>query len=137
MIARMLILIALKKLAGAIGGPIGSALAGVLHEGGIVGKDGAKRSVDPILFTGASRYHSGGIAGLSPDEVPAILQRGEMVIPKNQVGGIGAAPQEIAIRNIIVDDFRNAEEFARSGTNEKIIVETIRRNAMTVKSVLA
>jgi hypothetical protein len=36
------------------------------------------------LFSGAMRYHSGGVVGLSPGEVPAILQRGETVIP---VGG--------------------------------------------------
>jgi hypothetical protein len=36
-----------------------------------------------MLFATAPRYHSGGIAGLMPDEVPAILQRGETVLPKN------------------------------------------------------
>lgn len=41
------------------------------HEGGVVG------------FNGAPRYHTGGISGLRPDEVPAILQRGEEVLTRN------------------------------------------------------
>lgn len=40
-----------------------------LHHGGIAGKDGSP-----------TRYHTGGIAGLMPDEVPAILRRGEEVL---------------------------------------------------------
>jgi hypothetical protein len=35
------------------------------------------------VFAEAPRYHSGGIDGLGADEVPAILQRGETVLPKN------------------------------------------------------
>lgn len=31
------------------------------------------------VFAGARRYHSGGLAG---DEVPAILQKGERVLPR-------------------------------------------------------
>jgi len=34
------------------------------------------------MFTHAARLHAGGIAGLAPDEVPAILQRGEEVITR-------------------------------------------------------
>jgi hypothetical protein len=59
------------------------------HDGGIVGEGGTSRSVSPGVFAGAVRYHEGGIAGLMPGEVPAILQAGEMVIPKNQVGSAG------------------------------------------------
>ena len=33
------------------------------------------------------RYHSGGIAGIRPGEVPAILQRGEMVLPSGSKAG--------------------------------------------------
>ena len=43
-----------------------------LHQGGIAGRDGKP-----------TRYHSGGIAGLMPDEVPAILRRGEEVLTQN------------------------------------------------------
>jgi hypothetical protein len=53
-----------------------------MHGGGIVGSDGAARMVNPMLFAGAPRLHS----GLSADEYPAILQRGEAVIPRGGGG---------------------------------------------------
>ncbi|MBN8978010.1 MAG: phage tail length tape measure family protein [Rhizobiales bacterium] len=60
---------------------------GLFHSGGLVGNPATSRSVDPAVFHGAPRYHGGGIAGLMPDEVPAILQRGERVIPRGQSAG--------------------------------------------------
>lgn len=73
------------------GGLLGGAIIpGILHSGGTAGKDGYGhgRAVSPSVFAGATRYHQGGIAGLKPGEVPAILQRGELVIPK---GGVAAS----------------------------------------------
>lgn len=51
-----------------------------LHSGGVVGVDGAARTAPLSAFLGAPRYHSGGIAGLRPNEVPAILEAGEEVL---------------------------------------------------------
>lgn len=58
--------------------------ANLFHTGGIVGggKGGGKK-LNPFAFQGAVRYHSGGIVGLAPDEVPAVLQKGEEVITKD------------------------------------------------------
>ena len=53
------------------------------HSGGIVGGASAQRSVSPLAFIGAPRFHSGGLPGLKPNEVPAILQRGEEVITRD------------------------------------------------------
>ncbi len=53
------------------------------HAGALVGYDAAsRRSVDPLLFVGAPRLHG----GLFPGEYPAVLQRGETVLP------VGARP---------------------------------------------
>lgn len=38
-----------------------------------------------MAFAGAPRLHSGGWAGLRPDEVPAIVQRGELVLSRAQL----------------------------------------------------
>jgi Lambda phage tail tape-measure protein (Tape_meas_lam_C) len=78
-------------LGGLGGGGGGGLLAGILHEGGIAGSGGGRRTVDPSVFAGARRYHSGGLAG---DEVPAILQRGERVLSKQQTRAYerGGAP---------------------------------------------
>ncbi len=42
--------------------------------------------IRPIYFSAAGlpRYHSGGVAGLKPDEVPAILQKGELILTPQQ-----------------------------------------------------
>ncbi len=69
----------------------GSIIPGILHSGGTAGKDGYGhgRSFSPSTFAGAKRYHAGGIAGLQPGEIPAILQRGEVVLPRGTKMGRG------------------------------------------------
>jgi uncharacterized protein YukE len=57
------------------------AMARGLHSGGTVGIDGTPRYIHPAYFEHAPRYH------LGIDEVPAILQRGETVIPRGGVKG--------------------------------------------------
>lgn len=80
----------LGGLFGGGGGLLGGAIIpGILHSGGVAGSDGYGhgRSVSPSLFAGAPRYHSGGVAGLKPGEIPAILQRGEVVLPRGMKSG--------------------------------------------------
>lgn len=59
------------------------ALALYFHTGGLVGSGGVSGRVPASVFAGAARYHSGGIAGLAPNEVPAILKRREEVLTQN------------------------------------------------------
>lgn len=76
------------------GGLLGGFLIpGILHGGGVAGRDGYGhgRAVSPSVFSGAQRYHSGGIAGLQPGEVPAILQKGEVVLPRGTKMGGGTS----------------------------------------------
>ena len=73
------------------GGTVTNGITGLLpaiyHSGGVVGATPAPvRPVSASVFAGAPRMHSGGVAGLRSDEVPAILQRGETVIPRG--GGV-------------------------------------------------
>lgn len=78
---------------GSGGGLLGGAIIpGIMHSGGVAGSDGYghRRAVSPSTFAGAKRYHTGGVAGLQPGEVPAILQRGEVVLPR----GTKAAGQQ-------------------------------------------
>ena len=97
-----------NALSGAFGGG-GSVAAAVSHAGGIVGISGHTRAVPAAVFVGAPRMHGGGTvgtagswAGLRPDEVPTILQRGERVLSRAEVarGGGGAIPVAI---NLNVD----------------------------------
>ena len=75
------------------------------HQGGVVGLDGR-----PV------RYHTGGISGLRPDEVPAVLQRGEEVLTANDPrhrdnGGAGGV-----VVNVNFPNARNTDEARQAGS---------------------
>jgi hypothetical protein len=76
-----------SALSGIFGG--GSVAAAVSHAGGIVGLSGHSRSVPALASAAAPRMHSGGWAGLRPDEVPTILQRGERVLNRREAADYG------------------------------------------------
>lgn len=113
------------------GGGLLGGLFGAMHEGGPVGAFSGVRAVDPGVFASAPRYHSGGIAGLAPNEVPAILEAGEVVIPKDarRRGGTEAAAGDTYNITIQAAD---AQSFAKllergKGTLENLIVNGIQR----------
>ena len=98
MIAQELALRAIKAALSAWGGggDVGPVVkeaipVGSLHTGGMAGQSSRRIRVSPLLFGHAPRYHSGGIAGLKPDEVPAILQTGERVLSRRQTAMYDAA----------------------------------------------
>jgi hypothetical protein len=67
---------------GAAGSAVSSVQASRMHNGGIGGQDGQRMNAPASMFINAPRFHN----GLKPDEFPAILQKGEEVTPKDQVG---------------------------------------------------
>ncbi len=89
-IAQMIIKQAIfNMLQKALGGTSFGALIGLAHTGGKVGSQMAgsgnqSRRVSPNMFIGAPRYHSGGIVGLQPGEVPIIAQEGERILTEEQ-----------------------------------------------------
>ena len=99
-----------NALSGALGGA-GGIFANILHAGGMVGSPGPGRMVPALAFANAPRMHSGGWAGLRPDEVPAILQRGERVLSRREAAGFGTGG------NVTVNiNARDAESFRHSRT---------------------
>ena len=85
-----------NMLGGELGG-LGGAFANILHEGGIAGSGGGRRAVNPAIFAGAPRFHSGGLAG---DEVPAILQRGERVLSRAETAAYDRGGSPTVIFNV-------------------------------------
>ena len=66
---------------GGVVGAVGDVLGGIFHGGGIVGETAVQtRSLPATTWAGAPRLHS-GTPSLRHDEYPAILQKGEAVIP--------------------------------------------------------
>ncbi len=100
-----------NALSGALGN-MGSVFASVHHAGGMVGGAAPQRMVPAMAFARAPRMHGGGFAGLKPNEVPAILQRGERVLSRREVAAGAAGAQNITI-NIQTHD---AESFRQSRT---------------------
>lgn len=115
----------------------------VAHSGGIAGHStGRSRRVDPILFSNAMRMHSGGIAGLRPNEVPMILQRNEEVLaadsPRNILNGGAAAGRSDGGTRVVnaVDGTSFLEQALRTTTGERLILNFIRANPSAVRQAL-
>lgn len=122
---------------------LSSLLVPGLHTGGIAGIDRTfTRAVSPMLFAGARRMHTGGVAGLSASEVPAILQKGEAVLTKNQQslvaasleGGGKSAPMNI--RNVLVTDPNFVSDAMASSQGEKVLMTFIQRNRASIRQSL-
>ncbi|MEO9781448.1 MAG: phage tail tape measure C-terminal domain-containing protein [Sedimentitalea sp.] len=103
-----------NALSGALGGA-GGLFADILHAGGTVGSPSPGRMVPALAFAGAPRMHSGGWAGIKPDEVPAILQRGEQVLSRREAAGYGQG-QGAAPNISVTINARDAESFRQSRT---------------------
>jgi hypothetical protein len=67
-----------------------------LHSGGIVGESNPSRMVAPSIFAMAPKFHD----GLLPDEFPAILQKGEAVIPKSAMDKSSTEPLAVDTANV-------------------------------------
>lgn len=115
--------------------------AALFHTGGVVGrgKAGGKR-VNPLVFNGAVRYHSGGIAGLAPNEVPAVLQKGEEVITKNDprhrdnANSSSSNQQPLTVINTF--DPVEAMNLALSSSNgRKVLIKAMGREQRAVKRI--
>jgi len=143
-IAQMILQQLALNAAQAIGRMFGFSV-GVSHSGGIIGALGAGLKVSPASFAGAMRYHSGGIAGLRPNEVPTILERNEEVLttsdPRHAFnmgkggGSGGARGGSIKIVNAL-----NSEDLVSEGLSsrrgEQAVLNVIRSNSSVVKGVL-
>lgn len=123
---------------GGTGGLIARAFqwfAGLFHQGGIVGQGTRGRMVPAFAFADAPRYHAGGMVGLAPNEVPAVLQKGEEVVtrndPRHAANGGGAGTRVI---NVI--DPALVEDYLTSSAGEQSILNVIGRNPGYVKQTL-
>jgi tape measure domain-containing protein len=151
-IAQMIIQQAIfNALKSSFGGTSFGSLIGIGHTGGLIGSSrvgsgNGTRRVSPAMFAGAARYHSGGIIGLKPGEVPIIAEQGEEMLtrddPRHMLNGGGggngggqATPQSVKVVNAI-DSGSFIDAGLNSKTGEKAILNFMRANAGTVKSII-
>jgi tape measure domain-containing protein len=125
---------------GGAGGFLSELINGIIkHDGGLVGSTGRSRAVSPAWFSNAVRYHQGGIAGLKPGEVPAILERGEEVLtandPRHMANGGGQSPVNVKVVNTI-DPGSFVSEGLNTPNGEQSVLNFIRSNQQAVRSAL-
>lgn len=133
-----------QKLFGAMGkggdwGWVGSLFsAAAMHTGGVVGQDSSfSRSVPVSAFLNAPRYHNGGFAA---NEVPAILQKGELVLTKDQQRAAASASSAAPAQNIrIVNAFDTSVvgDYLGSAAGERLILNAVQRNSRAMRQAIA
>lgn len=139
-----------KPLAGALGGFLGDVAGSIFgapagagtaaptataHTGGLIGADSlSMRSVNPAVFAGAPRFHTGGIVG---NEVPIIAKQGETVFTPGQMKLLGGALQSkpnvnvsVRVENNVSNAQARADVSRDSAGNMdlKIIIEEVEGN---------
>lgn len=139
MIIQQAILNALQS--SGFGGAVSGAVSSIFHEGGIAGSAAPTRTVNPAIFRNAARYHSGGIAGIKPGEVPAILQKGEEVLTRDDPRHIANAagsqqPMSVKIVNTI-DSGSMVSEGLSTAEGERSLFNFVRANKAAFKQILA
>ena len=111
----------------------GDWFSGIFHEGGVAGEATAFTQAPAWLFAGAPRYHGGGVAGLAPGEVPAVLKVGEIVGWPEQLrqafGGSGPIQATDASATYVINvDARGASDpEATARQVNQLVAETLSR----------
>ena len=151
-IAKLLIQLAIQSMLSAYtggasagaGSLMGMVSAGVHHDGDKIGKAGGRsRSVPWSFFQDAPRYHTGGIMGLKPNEVPIIAEKGEEMLTasdprhRNNIGksGNGQADKapRVTINNMI--DSMSIASVMEGPHGEAAIMNVIRGNSNEIKNL--
>lgn len=122
-----------------IGGGGGAAVnsakdfaAGGFHSGGIIGGVPTfSRMISSAYFSGAPRFHGGGIAG---DEVPIIARRGEGVFTPAQMAAMGGAGNvTVNVTNAPADTSANVS--TRRGSNGDLQIDVMLDSLVARKMV--
>lgn len=126
---------------GGVGGFISGLVGMLFHDGGEVGIGGTPRLASPSWFANARRYHEGGIPGLKPGEVPAILREGEVVDPgdgsffSKMVGQQKQVAPVVKVVNAF-DAASVVSEGMNSPVGEETFLNMVRSNSSAIKQAL-
>jgi hypothetical protein len=120
------------------------------HTGGVVGSNaigGGNRidSAAPTWFRNALTYHTGGVAGLRPDEVNATLKVGEEVLTKQDPRHRDNIGRDMSrsdrggqpIKQVLVFDQKDVANAMASAHGEKVFVTFLKNNRQTVRSIIS
>lgn len=125
----------LVAASGGVGFGGNDATGFVQHRGGMAGT-GPRRRVNPLVFAGAPRFHSGsGVLGLKPDEIPAILQTGERVQSRAEVAAAASGQGGTRVVNVI--DPNLVQDYLTTPAGERVVLNVIERNSGAIRAKLA
>ena len=124
---------------GGAGGWLAPAIGSIFHEGGVVGSAAPTRMVNPGVFAGAMRYHTGGVAGLKPNEVPVIAERGEEILtaddPRHRNNSTQGSSQ-VKIVNVL-DPADILEKALATEVGERVMINFVGRRSRQINGVLS
>lgn len=145
-IIRMQILKMLQGFGGGIGQFATAALGGMTgHTGGVVGSMaiGAGNSIRSAGWVqSALTYHTGGIAGLRPDEVSATLKKGEEILTeedprhRDNLGGESRGSQGTRLTQVLAIGDSEIANAMKGKSGQDVTLTHIKRNAPTIKRML-
>jgi len=148
-VAQLLVQYAIQSMLGMVSGgastAAGAVMGGVKHDGGLIGSGGGRRrSVPGWMFGGAMKYHTGGVIGLKPNEVPIIAEKGEEMLTANDprhrnniskgsgASATGSQPR-VTINNVI--DAPSIASALEGSDGERVIMNHIRANRAEIKAM--
>lgn len=154
MIAQQAIFNALQSASGSTSGIFSTVLGAAAsafsaHTGGMAGSPTLnKRSVNPGVFANAVRYHTGGVVGLQPWEVPIIAKKNEEVLTENDprhINNLGSSTESgngnSGMSNLQIINAIDSESVVQAGLSSpagvKTVINLVKANKQTFKSILA
>ena len=124
---------------GGVGGWMSGIIGSIFHSGGVVGSAAPGRMVNPAVFSGAMRYHTGGVAGLKPNEVPVIAERGEEILtaddPRHRNNSTQGSSQ-VKIVNVL-DPADILEKALATEVGERVMINFVGRRSRQINGVLS
>lgn len=122
---------------GGAGGWLSGLLGKIFHDGGVVGGSAPSRMVNPAIFAGAMRYHSGGVAGLKPNEVPIIAEKGEEVLTESDPRHRKNAADSSSVKIVnVFDPAEVLEKALATEVGERVLVNFMSRRSRQISGVL-
>lgn len=131
------------SVGGLIGLPVGTGHTGGMVGSKRVGSGNSTRRVNPALFAGALRYHTGGFPGLRPGEVPIIAKTGEEILteddPRNMMNlagaGGGTSRNPITLINA-VDGSEALQQALSQSAGQEVFLNFVRTKKSEIKQLL-
>lgn len=127
---------------GGAGGWIAGMIAKVFHGGGIAGgrSKAGTRMVDPSIFAGAERYHTGGVPALGPNERPIIVNKDEEILTRDDPRHIMNAPggkPNVTVKNVNAFNPVEVMEAALADeVGEQVFINWMTRRARAINGAL-